>query len=246
MNRREGVPPAGSPVSAEIVSVEIGDLTGSGDFPPPDICRRPEAAATEQHIEHQHLDKVAQALCRLLGAQAQPRLLHRLQSWPQVYEEAEDMCQLAALAFMEAYRQGRITPDAAAGVHTARSVAAYAWGICNRIFANVVRSSRPLPLSLDETEGELAAPRDTGLLDELLGAGPGDSESRLWEVLSVASGRCRPEDIIVTYLIANGVTVGEVRNLLDLSPNTPANAVKRVGRELRDVLGLKEPGGAKP
>lgn len=246
MNRREGVPPAGSPVSAEIVSVEIGDLTGSGDVPPPDICRRPEAAATEQHIEQQHLDKVAQAVCRLLGVQAQPRLSYRLRDWPQIREEAEDMCQLAAVAFIEAYRQGRITPDAVAGIHTAHSVAAYAWGICNRIFANVVRSSRPLDLSLEETGSETAAPHQTGLLDELLGAGPGDSESRLWEVLSVASGRCRPEDIIVTYLIANGVTVGEVRNLLDLSPNTPANAVKRVGRELRDVLGLKEPGGAKP
>ena len=156
------------------------------------------------------------------------------------------MCQLAALAFMEAYRQGRISPDAAAGVHTARSVAAYAWGICNRIFANAVRSSRPLDLSLEETGSETAAPHQTGLLDELLGAGPGDGESRLWDVLSVASGRCRPEDIILTYLLASGVTVGEIRRLMNLSTNTPANALKRVGRELRGVLGLDQAEGARP
>jgi hypothetical protein len=165
-----------------------------------------------------------------------------LREWPQIRDEAEDMCQLAALAFIEAYRQDRIAPDAAAGVHTARSVAAYAWGICNRIFAGAVRSRRPLSLSLDQAGDELPAPLGAGLLDELLGAAPGDTESRLWEVLSAASGRCRPEDIIVTYLIASGVTVGEIRSLLSLSTNTPANAVKRVARELRGVLGLDESG----
>ena len=193
-----------------------------------------------------HIDKVARAVCRLLGVQAQPRLAYRLRDWPQIREEAEDICQLAALAFIEAYRQGRIAPDAAAGGHTARSVAAYAWGIVNRIFASAVRKSQPLSLSLDETGEELAAPHSAGSLDELLGSGPGDTDSRLWDVLSAASGRCRPEDIIVTYLIASGVTVGEIRRLLELSTNTPANALRRVGRELRSVLGLDEAGGTTP
>lgn len=239
MNRRDRTYPAGSPAGAEIES----DL-GSPGSPTPGHRRAAgwEPAATEQ----QHLDKVAQALCHLLGTQALPRLSYRLREWPQIRDEAEDMCQLAALAFIEAYRQDRIAPDAAAGVHTARSVAAYAWGICNRIFAGAVRSRRPLSLSLDQAGDEMAAPQETGTLEELLGHAPGDSESRLWEVLSAAAGRCRPEDIIVTYLIASGVTVGEIRRLLHLSANTPANAIKRVGRELQVVLGLDGTEGAPP
>jgi DNA-binding CsgD family transcriptional regulator len=60
----------------------------------------------------------------------------------------------------------------------------------------------------------------------------------LWEVLRSAEGRCRPEDIIVAYMLASGVPVGEVSDLLGVSRNTPANALRRVGRELRVLLGL--------
>ena len=200
--------------------------------------------ARNQQIDEQHIDNVAQALCSLLGVQARPRLARRLRDWPQIREEAEDICQLAALAFMEAWRQGRIAPDSQSGEYTARSVAAYAWGICNRIFSGVVRSRRPLSVGLDQVGGEPAAPQDTGALYELLGGGPGDADSRLWDVLNCAGSRCRPEDIIVTYLLASGVTVGEVRQLLHLSANTPANALKRVAHELHCVLGIDDYEGA--
>jgi len=194
---------------------------------------------------------VAQAVCRLLGAQARPRFSRRLRDWPQLAQESEDFCQLAALAFLEAYCQGRIAPDAARGVHTAHSVAVYAFGICNRIFANAVRSSRPAPLSLEQAgfeqgRAEAAADSTAGPLDELLGSGPGDRESRLWEVLSIVEKRCRPEDIIVTYLLASGVSVGEIRRLLNLSTNVPANALRRVGQQLRELLEPRQSGGSAP
>lgn len=226
---------AGSPDNAD-----TAEGTGAAGTAGGQSCQ----PARDPQIYEQHIDNVAQALCSLLGVQARPRLARRLRDWPQIREEAEDICQLAALAFMEAWRQGRIAPDSQSGEYTARSVAAYAWGICNRIFSGVVRSRRPLSVGLDQVGGEPAAPQATGALAELLGEGPGDDESRLWEVLNCAGTRCRPEDIIVTYLLASGVTVGEVRQLLHLSVNTPANALKRVGHELRSVLGLDESTGA--
>jgi len=201
---------------------------------------------------------VAQAVCRLLGAQAGPRLTRRLRDWPQLSEDSEDICQLAAVAFMEAYRQGRIAPDAGSGVHTARSVASYAAGICSHIFANAVRRSKPLPLSLDESGGVAVAaatrrramgdgpsplPVGAGPLQELLSSGPGDDDDRLWDVLSAVKGPCREEDIILTYLLASGVTATEMRQLLNIGENKPAKAVTRVGRGLRGMLGI-DAGGA--
>lgn len=221
------------------------------DVHPPEE-RAPAADAASP--DDAHIDKVARAVQRLLGKQAQPRLSRRLRDWPQVLDAAEDICQLAALAFISAYRQGRIAPDALAGEHTARSVAAYAWGICNRIFANALRRSKPQTAELfeeatgDGGDGASASRPGRSRLEELLGDGPGDSEGRLWEVLCCVEGRCRPEDIIVTYLLASGVTVAEVRQLLDVSTNTPANALRRVGHELRSALGLSSGAvtGARP
>ena len=112
-----------------------------------------------------------------------------------------------ALAFIEAYRHRRIRPGDKEGVHTPESVHAYLWGICNRLFFQAVRRSQARPHVARDFSATAADAQDSGGLDGLLPGGPRDDESRLWEVLEAVAGRCRPEDIIVTWLRGCGFSI---------------------------------------
>lgn len=198
------------------------------------LLNMPAGSITDAHIE-----KVAREVCHILGTVAHPRLQRKVQDWPQLAEEAEDLCQLAALAFIEAYRQGRIRPDEAAGRHTPESVLAYLWGICNRIFLQAVRRSQAHPLVASDAADAGTSTQQSSGLEELVSGGPQvDDESSLWEVLAAVKSRCRPEDVVVTWLHGCGFSIAELQQLLRISRNIPANAVKRVGQAVRELLGL--------
>ncbi|MDQ3024105.1 MAG: hypothetical protein M3R04_06955, partial [bacterium] len=77
-----------------------------------------------------HIEKLAQAVYALLGAEAPRRFSRRLAEQAHLIEDADDLQQLAVLAFVAGYREGRIRPDEASGAHTAASVSAYLWGAC--------------------------------------------------------------------------------------------------------------------
>jgi DNA-directed RNA polymerase specialized sigma24 family protein len=193
------------------------------------------AVSTEETADSLQIENIASLVCRLLSSRVKPWLTRKLNSWPSVIEDADDLGQLAALAFIEAYRQDRIKPDQVTQIHTASSVSAYLWGICNKIFVDSIRRSKRQLAELNEVHG--ATDDGTSTLDELLAVGKEvDDESRLWEVLSAVEGQCRPQDIIVTWLHGCGFSVSEIRELLGVSVNTPANAVKRVGGELRKLI----------
>lgn len=199
------------------------------------LLNQPDCRITDTHIE-----KIAHEVCRLLGATAHSRLRLKVQDWPHLGEEAEDLCQLAALAFLEAYRQGRIRPDEATGVHTAKSVKGYLWGICNRVFLQAVRRSRARPLVTSDAAMIDPPVQVEDSLEDLLSGGPlADDESRLWEVLEAVAGHCRAEDVIVTWLHGCGFSIAELQRLLQISRNIPAHAIKRVGAALRELLGLE-------
>jgi DNA-directed RNA polymerase specialized sigma24 family protein len=155
--------------------------------------------------------------------------------WPQLLNRADDICSLAEVGFVAACRAGRIAPDPQTGRHSASSVAGYTFGIVNRLFANEFRRLRPRPEPLDCLGEPAAAPADDALA-LLAQGGPEEGDSRLWGVLRSARSACRPEDIIVAYLLASGMSSAEVGTLLSVSENTPGNALKRVGRELRRQL----------
>jgi DNA-directed RNA polymerase specialized sigma24 family protein len=180
--------------------------------------------------DEQHLDRIAQTVYRVLGYEAIPRLQRKLQSWPQAIEEAHDLGQMAAIAFVQAYQEGRLRPDASTSVHTAESVASYLWGICNRVFFQAVRRSK-------RQQAEVQAYEDEQELDPLSQVGRGDEDDRhLWETLSSVQDVCRPEDLLIAYLHGSGFSIQEIRNVFDVSINTPANAMKRVGSALRRRL----------
>ncbi|MDQ3024019.1 MAG: hypothetical protein M3R04_06520 [bacterium] len=242
MNSREHPAPADSPQRTDAVRSERFQRVVDEGEPDPSGDNGLEGLAPE------HLDSIAKAVQALLSTQVRRRLSARLAQWPRVLDDADDICQLAAIAFVEAYREGRITPDVS-GLHTARSVSGYVWGICSRIFSNMVRRSRPASLQYVENEQwgrSLDLPPTTGLktratedtFDLLLDGAPGDEDSRLWDVLRSVEGRCAEKDIIVTYLLASGATSAEVRAVLGLSENVPANALRRVGRRIGEILGI--------
>ncbi|MDQ3024104.1 MAG: hypothetical protein M3R04_06950, partial [bacterium] len=78
------------------------------------------------------------------------------------------------------------------------------------------------------------------LFGELVEGHVADSETRLWEVLEAVVPLCKPEDIVMTYLHGCGFSVAEIRNMMKVSINTPANALKRVGGNVRTLIGLDE------
>jgi tetratricopeptide (TPR) repeat protein/DNA-directed RNA polymerase specialized sigma24 family protein len=196
------------------------------------------AAATID--DDKHIEAVAALVCGLLGAKVKSLLTRKLRAWPHVLEDADDLGQLAALAFVEGYRQGKVKPDAATQQHTASSVSAYMWGICNHIFIDTLRRNRragePREIAEDGMSGAL---QDSSPLDRILPEAPEeDDESRLWSVLATVRNRCHPQDIVMTYLMGCGFKSGEVRRLLEVSINLPAIAVRRVGQAVREILGL--------
>lgn len=186
-----------------------------------------------------HLEQVAQAVYHLLGREAAPRFGRRLREHTHLIEDAEDLQQVAALAFITAYREGRIRPDEHSGVHTASSVSAYLWGACNRIFVEMLRRSRMSAELSAATIADHAPLSGEGLFSELVAGHVEDSEERLWEVLEAVIPRCKPEDIVMTYLHGCGFTVAEIRQMMQVSVNTPSNALKRVGSQVRSVLELE-------
>lgn len=243
MAHTEERPPSASAGSLE--SADIESNTSGGDSPVAHPDGGKTAAATGRSgnggtsaaaTDEEYFDKLAQAVLRLLGARG-GGLARRMADWPQLLNRADDICSLAAQGFVQAQRAGRIEPDARTGEHSAQSVAAYAFGIVNRLFAHELKRLRPRPEPLDNLP-ELGAPPPDNPLAALAGGGPEDSDGRLWGVLRSSKGACRPEDIIVAYLLASGMSSAEVRELLNVSENTPGNALKRVGRELRRQLEL--------
>jgi tetratricopeptide (TPR) repeat protein len=193
-----------------------------------------------EHINDTHIENVAREVCLLLGSNAKLRLQRKVKSWPQFADEADDLCQLAALAFIEAYRQGRIRPNDAAGVHTPDSVQAYLWGICNRVFLQAVRRGKSrLMVAGGSNANDSFITECAGNEDLLSGLKEDDDESRLWEVLTAVSSRCHPEDIVLTWLNGCGFTCAEIQKLLSISRNVPANAIKRVCGALRELFGLE-------
>lgn len=195
----------------------------------------------EDAIADQQIERIAELVCALLGARVKPWLRRKLRAWPEMIEDADDLGQLAALAFVRAYRLGRIKVDVVQRVHTASSVSAYLWGICNKVFVDAVRRSRRDYRQLDELwVSSAGSGSSTSSLEQFLPGGPGDDEeSQVWDVLESVKQSCLPQDIIMTYLLGCGFTSGEVVRLLRLSINMPAKALKRVGLALRQLCGIE-------
>jgi DNA-directed RNA polymerase specialized sigma24 family protein len=205
---------------------QLADLMNQG------TARGPAGSQSDAHIE-----KVAHALYATLGAKAAPAFARKLRNWPRLVEDADDLQQLAAVAFIRGWQEGRIRPDAE-GRYTAESVSGYLWGLCNKIFLQIVRRQRA-SVDLDATR-EVGASEDGGeLAAVLLEATEADEEQRLWEVLAALEGRCKPEDVLLAWLHGCGFTPGEICLLADVSINMPAKALKRVGHGLRELLGLE-------
>lgn len=196
------------------------------------------ATAAVDHTEH--TESIAALVCELLGARVKPWLKRKLQAWPYVLEDADDLGQLAALAFVQGYRQGKVKPDPATQRHTASSVSAYLWGICNHIFIDTLRRNRHLGEQQEVYPSDSSSSsQETSPLEKILLEAPEeDDESRLWAVLAAVRGRCRPQDIVTTYLLGCGFSSGEVRRLLKISINMPSIAIKRVGRAVKELLDL--------
>jgi len=205
---------------------------------PPVECSDPSATALGDDTIC--TESIAALVCEMLGARVKPRLQRKLRDWPHVLEDADDLGQLAALAFVEALRQGRIEPDPETNRHTASSVSAYLWGICNRIFIDTLRRNRPASGQRDVAGIEMPnRSQESSPLQWLLSEAPDDDdESRLWEALAAVRNRCQPQDIVMTYLQGCGFSSGEVRHLLEISINMPAKAIRRVGRAVREALDL--------
>jgi len=217
-----------------------GTLLGTAPQSPtlPIECSDPSAAALGDDTIC--IENIAALVCEMLGASVKPRLQRKLRDWPHVLEDADDLGQLAALAFVEAFRQGRIEPDPETKQHTTSSVSAYLWGICNHIFIDTLRRNRQTNGERDVAQLETSnRSQESSPLQWLLSETPDDDdESRLWEVLAAVRNRCQPQDIVMTYLLGCGFSSGEIRHLLQVSINLPANAVKRVGQAVRELLGL--------
>ncbi|MCC7478998.1 tetratricopeptide repeat protein [bacterium] len=196
-------------------------------------ARGPAGADRDAQIE-----RVANALYAALGARAAPAFARKLRSWAQPVEDVDDLQQLAAVAFIRAWQEGRIRPDEA-GQHTAESVSRYLWGLCNKIFLQIVRRQRDA-LELDAERAPGSLPRSSGLSDLLLEATEADEEQRLWEVLAALQGRCKTEDLVMAWLHGCGFSPGEICLLADVSINMPARALKRVGSSLKELLQLDE------
>jgi tetratricopeptide (TPR) repeat protein len=196
-------------------------------------ARGPTGCAPDAHIE-----KVAHALYTALGAKAAPVFARKLRNWSQLVEDADDLQQLAAVAFIRAWQEGRIRPDAD-GRHSAESVSRYLWGVCNNIFLQIVRRQRA-SLEFDAGREKGKADSGGGLAALLVEAAEADEEQRLWEVLAALEGRCKPEDLLMAWLHGCGFTPGEICLLADVSINMPAKALRRVGRGLRELLMLEE------
>lgn len=242
MNQRHGNhaadPSLGRPRQSQTVTTEP-----HADEDPSQAGLLPESSASPvatEGADAKHIESIAALVCELLGAKAKPWLQRKLRAWPHVLEDADDLGQLAALAFVEGYKLGRVKPDPQTQRHTASSVSAYLWGICNHIFIDTLRRNRPAGEQHDVPFSETAnSSQETSPLQRLLPEEPEhDDESRLWSVLTAVRSRCRPQDIVLTYMLGCGFSSGEIRRLLEISINVPANAIKRVGRAVREVLGL--------
>jgi len=199
-----------------------------------------DTSATASGDDTISIESIAALVCEMLGARMKLRLQRKLRDWPHVLEDADDLGQLAALAFVEALRQGRIEPDPETKRHTASSVSAYLWGICNRVFIYAVRRSRRTFELHDTSQGaQSSRSRESSPLQWILFETPDDDdESRLWEALAAVRNRCKPQDIVMTYLMGCGFSSGEIRGLLEIGINMPAKAIRRVGQAVREVLNL--------
>ncbi len=208
-------------------AVKLAELMNQRD------AQAPAGSASDARIE-----QVVQALYATLGAKAAPAFARKLRNWAQPVEDVDDLQQLAAVAFIRAWQEGRIRPDDS-GRHTAESVSRYLWGLCNKIFLQIVRRQRDA-LHLDSAAKPVAKADAGGLADLLLEATEADEEQRLWEVLAALQGRCKPEDLLMAWLHGCGFTPGEICLLTEVSINMPAKALKRVGLGLGELLQLDE------
>lgn len=215
-------------------------LPGEG---PPILSEMDAAPESGQRPESdEYFDKIARLVLELLEGPAGRWVERRSADWPGLLNQAEDIRSLAALGFVQACRAGRIQPDPQTGRHSPASVSAYAFGIVRRLFVNELRARQRSPAAYRPPLESDREDRDEGL-DPLHGGGGGVEDDGLWELLRSTKGRCRAEDIVMAFLLASGMSVGELRSLLGVSRNTPANALRRVGAELRRRLGLDNVAG---